>query len=123
VNVKASFFFQQDCLLQSLLSLQSPQTCVVHSEQTRFHDLQASLISVLGGLPAADSITAKTWNVELVMEALKSYAPNLEPQRIIEALDHEGFNVPDAKGFLVLVNAWRKLTSEPFPLQASHCRA
>lgn len=57
------------------------------------------------------------------MEALKSYAPNLEPQRIIAALDQEDFIVADAKGFLVLVNAWRKLTSEPFPLQASHCHA
>ena len=58
------------------------------------------------------------------METLKSHAPDLEPQRILEALDYEEFTVPDAKGFLVLVNAWRKLTSgEPFPLQASHSRA
>ena len=58
------------------------------------------------------------------METLKSQAPDLEPQRILEALDHEGFTVPDAKGFLVLVNAWRKITSgEPFPLQASCSQA
>lgn len=55
------------------------------------------------------------------MDALKLHAPDLDPQRVMEALDHEEFTVPDAKGFLVLVNAWRKLTSgEPFPLQASH---
>ena len=33
---------------------------------------------------------------------------------------YEEFTVPDAKGFLVLMNAWRKLAPEPFPLQASH---
>jgi len=82
---------------------------------------QASLSSVLGELPASDPSLVKTWNVELVMDALKLHAPDLDPQRVMEALDHEEFTVPDAKGFLVLVNAWRKLTSgEPFPLQASH---
>lgn len=80
-----------------------------------FHLLQASLTSVLG---LSDSSEAKSWNVEVAMEVLKSFAPDTQPRRIIAALDHAGFRVPDQEALQLLMKAWKKLTTESFPLQA-----
>ena len=60
---------------------------------------------------------AKTWNVEVAMGVVNSFVPTLQPQRILDALDHEGFHVPDQEGLHMLMKAWKKLTAEPFPLQ------
>ena len=67
---------------------------------------------------ASASSSASAWNVNVVMDAIKSAAPNLSWIRVAESLDYEGFSVPDAAGFSILMTAWRRATSEPFPLSA-----
>jgi CCR4-NOT transcription complex subunit 1 len=77
-----------------------------------------------GGAAAAQAgssgagASAAGWNVAVVMDSIKAAAPALSWQRVAEALDYEGFAVPDAAGFSLLMAAWRRATSEPFPLTA-----
>ena len=80
--------------------------------------MQASLNSVLGVSQGQDGSEPKTWNVDVAIEVLKNFVTDLQPHRIIEALDHEGFHVPDQEALYLLTNAWRKLSQDPFPLQA-----
>lgn len=62
---------------------------------------------------------ASSWNVAVIMDGIKAAAaPGLSWTRVADALDHDGFLVPDAAGFAALMTAWRRGTSEPFPLQA-----
>lgn len=67
---------------------------------------------------ASASSSATGWNVNVVMDAIKSAAPGISWPRVAEALDYDGFTVPDAAGFAILMGAWRRATSEPFPLTA-----
>ena len=92
-----------------------------HAADQDQHDTQASLAAALGGsaLPEQPWDGSKSWNMDLVLDMLKRAGPQLQPIGVMENLDFEGFNVPDANGFLVLMTAWKRLSSEAFPLQAS----
>ena len=83
--------------------------------------MQASLNSVLGVTQLQDGSEAKTWNVDVAIEVLKGFVPDMQSHRIIEALDHEGFHVPDQEALYLLTKAWKKLSLEHFPLQALLC--
>lgn len=58
------------------------------------------------------------WNYAAVVDAFKSRAPDLSWARVIECLDYEGFTVPDGQGFILLISAYRRATTDPFPLAA-----
>jgi CCR4-NOT transcription complex subunit 1 len=78
--------------------------------------MRAILSSTSAAASASSSATA--WNVNVVMDAIKAAAPSISWPRVAEALDYDGFSVPDAAGFAILMGAWRRATSEPFPLTA-----
>jgi CCR4-NOT transcription complex subunit 1 len=81
--------------------------------------MRAILSSNSNSSAAASSGSSATgWNVNVVMDAIKAAAPNISWPRVAEALDYDGFSVPDAAGFAILMGAWRRATSEPFPLTA-----
>ena len=80
--------------------------------------MQASLNDVLGVTQTQNGAEAKTWNIEVAMEVLTGLVPDIQSHRIVEALDHEGFHVPDQEALYLLTKAWKKLTLEPFPIQA-----
>ena len=84
--------------------------------------LAATLAAVLadGGAPAAPlgEPGAATWNVGAVVDALKARAPGLSWGRVAEALDHDGFLVPEPAGLGVLTAAFRRATGESLPLAA-----
>ena len=62
------------------------------------------------------------WNLDVVIAALKSAVPDVTPQAVASAFDHPGFFISSAKAFTVLMEAWKKLTSEPYPLHVSPCK-
>lgn len=82
--------------------------------------LQASLNNLLG-LRSTDGAEAKSWNVEVAVDTLKAFAPDLQPLHIAESLDHDGFQIPDQEGLHLFMKAWQKLSPEPFPLQVWLC--
>ena len=51
-----------------------------------FVGLQSSLATALGGLKISDSAGVKSWNVEIVMEALKAALPGLSIQSFLEII-------------------------------------
>lgn len=75
-------------------------------------------VLTISGSNSLNSSSASSWNVGVVMDGIKSAAPHLKWPKVAECLDYEGFNIPDAAGFSILMSAWRRATSEPFPLAA-----
>lgn len=63
------------------------------------------------------------WNLDVILPAIKAAIPETSPQAIAGALDTSGFFIPNAKAFVVFMEAWRKFSSEPFPLKVSPCLA
>ena len=58
-----------------------------------------------------------SYDLRLVMACLAPSLAALSPERLAEALDFEGFALPDAKAFLTLMACWRAATGvKPFPL-------
>jgi hypothetical protein len=60
-----------------------------------------------------------SWDLGVVMAALRPQLHAMSVERLAEALDHEGFALPDARAFLLLMACWRQATGDkPFPLPA-----
>lgn len=75
-------------------------------------------VLTIGGSSILNSNHGNSWNVSVVIDGIKAAAPSLNWQVVADSLDHDGFNVPDAAGFSILMSAWRRATSEAFPLAA-----
>lgn len=72
---------------------------------------------VLGtSLPIADRTTTG-WNLDVVVEVLKSHYPDFNWFGVANAFDYEDFFVPDAQAFEMLVSCFRKAVQENFPLE------
>lgn len=53
------------------------------------------------------SAEGRTWNVEVLVQALKEVAPNLQWNNVISDLDHPEFIVKDRQGLIILISALR----------------
>jgi hypothetical protein len=84
--------------------------------------LSATLAAVLaeGGTPSAPlgEAGSATWNVSVVVDVIKGRAPGLSWRGVAEALDHEGFLVPEPAGLGILTTAFRRATGESLPISA-----
>eukprot|EP00742_Colponemidia_sp_Colp-10_P004133 GILJ01004411.1.p1 GENE.GILJ01004411.1~~GILJ01004411.1.p1 ORF type:complete len:2283 (+),score=370.59 GILJ01004411.1:173-7021(+) len=87
--------------------------------QSAFSALQDHGRHGLMNAPAADAASrGLTWNIDVFVTTVNEMFPNFRWQAVIAALDYPGFLVVDAKGFFIIVSAYRKATSEPFPFAA-----
>lgn len=63
------------------------------------------------------SISASSWNVDLVVDILNSKFPSLAWTRVVEELDHKELYIPDKQGFSLMMRCLtRGLGNQPFPL-------
>ncbi|KAH0855728.1 hypothetical protein HID58_083989 [Brassica napus] len=62
--------------------------------------------------------TPKSWNVDILFETIKLLAPGTTWPRVIENLDHEGFDIPNMEAFLFFMMVVRNICKDPFPLHA-----
>ncbi|CAK9867154.1 unnamed protein product [Sphagnum jensenii] len=63
-------------------------------------------------------VWSTTWNVDVLVEAISELAPGISWRSVMENLDHDGFSLPDQKGFLLLLTVYNKACQDPFPLEA-----
>eukprot|EP01117_Protostelium_nocturnum_P004885 TRINITY_DN1770_c0_g1_i1.p1 TRINITY_DN1770_c0_g1~~TRINITY_DN1770_c0_g1_i1.p1 ORF type:complete len:1948 (-),score=339.96 TRINITY_DN1770_c0_g1_i1:159-6002(-) len=61
--------------------------------------------------------SAKGWNVVNFVDVVKQLFPELNWPEIIRNLDFSGFQIPDAKGFALLMAIYKRGSKEPFPLE------
>ncbi|KAH8935189.1 hypothetical protein BDL97_17G016600 [Sphagnum fallax] len=63
-------------------------------------------------------VWSTTWNVDVLVDAISELAPGISWRSVMENLDHDGFSLPDQKGFLLLLTVYNKACQDPFPLEA-----
>ncbi|KAF8048219.1 hypothetical protein N665_2608s0005 [Sinapis alba] len=62
--------------------------------------------------------TPKSWNVDILFETIKQLAPGTTWPRVIENLDHAGFDIPNMEAFLFFMMIVKNICKDPFPLHA-----
>lgn len=78
----------------------------------------SAFCSALGSSITVDTSLLKSWNVDVLVDSIKQLAPRTNWTRVMENLDHEGFNVPDEAAFSLLMSIYNKACPDPFPLHA-----
>ncbi|VVA89571.1 unnamed protein product [Arabis nemorensis] len=62
--------------------------------------------------------TPRAWNVDILVETIKQLAPGTSWRKVIENLDHDGFDIPNMESFLFFMRLYKTACKEPFPLGA-----
>ncbi|KAL0846022.1 hypothetical protein Bca101_019268 [Brassica carinata] len=69
-------------------------------KDTSVGDLHRRIGLSLGCCTPTKLPTPKSWNVDILFETIKQLAPGTTWRRVIENLDHEGFDIPNMEAFL-----------------------
>ncbi|KAL0866576.1 hypothetical protein Bca101_045694 [Brassica carinata] len=65
-----------------------------------------------------DLPTPVSWNVDILIETIKQLAPGTSWRKVIENLDHTGFDIPNMESFSFLMRLYKTACKDPFPLDA-----
>ncbi|KAH9788463.1 transcription regulator [Citrus sinensis] len=76
----------------------------------------------LGCSTMSDLPPLSSWNVDVLVKAIKQLAPNTNWIRVVENLDYEGFYIPTEEAFSFFMSVYKyacqSKLQEPFPLHA-----
>ncbi|XP_022553233.2 CCR4-NOT transcription complex subunit 1 isoform X1 [Brassica napus] len=63
--------------------------------------------------------TPTSWNVDILIETIKQLqAPGTSWRKVIENLDHSGFDIPNMESFSFFMRLYKTACKDPFPLDA-----
>ncbi|OMP00668.1 hypothetical protein COLO4_12469 [Corchorus olitorius] len=72
----------------------------------------------LGCNTSSDLPPLSSWNIDVLIKAIKQLAPSTNWIQVIEYMDHEGFHIPSEAAFSFFMSVYRHACLEPFPLHA-----
>ncbi|XP_066384368.1 LOW QUALITY PROTEIN: uncharacterized protein [Miscanthus floridulus] len=78
----------------------------------------ATFVSAIRNSHTNDSPQLTKWNTDVLVDSINELAPSTNWVRVMEYLDHEGFNIPDETGFYLLISIYARACKDPFPLHA-----
>lgn len=79
---------------------------------------EQAVADVLGMVARTSGEGSAGWNVNILVEGLKTANPALDWGHVAGHLDQPDFKIPDGAALAVLMNAWRQASTESFPLNA-----
>ncbi|XP_008658996.1 CCR4-NOT transcription complex subunit 1 isoform X8 [Zea mays] len=82
------------------------------------HNTYATFVSAIRNSHTNDSPQPTKWNTDVLVDSINELAPSTNWVRVIEYLDHEGFNIPDEASFYLLMSIYECACKDPFPLHA-----
>ncbi|CAL5195221.1 unnamed protein product [Lathyrus oleraceus] len=113
-EVLSLFLPLTDNMLSKLLGAIAHSHAGLEDNQSTFLTFGAALgYNNLSELPPLNS-----WNIDVLIDTVKSLAPQTSWVRVIENLDHEGFYLPSEEAFSFLMSVYKHACKEPFPLRA-----
>ncbi|ONL92550.1 transcription regulator [Zea mays] len=89
-----------------------------HSGLGDAHNRYATFVSAILNSHTNDSSQLTKWNADVLVDSINELAPSTNWVRVMEYLDHEGFNIPDETGFYLLMSIYTRACKDPFPLHA-----
>lgn len=60
----------------------------------------------------------RSWNADVLIEAINQLAPGTSWRKVIENLDHSGFDIPNMESFSFFMRLYRTACKDPFPIDA-----
>ncbi|KAK3124635.1 hypothetical protein QOZ80_7BG0589710 [Eleusine coracana subsp. coracana] len=82
------------------------------------HNTYSTFLSAFGSNQAIDASQLTAWNIDVLVDSINETAPETDWTRVIQNLDHEGFNIPDEAAFCLLMSIYSRACKDPFPLHA-----
>ncbi|ESQ36840.1 hypothetical protein EUTSA_v10006521mg [Eutrema salsugineum] len=82
------------------------------------HTTFSTFSSALGCCIPTEVPTPRSWNVDILIETIKQLAPGTSWRKVIENLDHDGFDIPNMESFSFFMRLYKTACKEPFPLDA-----
>ncbi|KAL0654744.1 LOW QUALITY PROTEIN: hypothetical protein Bca4012_097435 [Brassica carinata] len=62
--------------------------------------------------------TPRSWNADILIETIIQLAPATSWRKVIENLDHSGFDIPNMESFSFFMRLYKTACKDPFPLDA-----
>ncbi|KAL1217144.1 hypothetical protein V5N11_021478 [Cardamine amara subsp. amara] len=96
---------------------------IIGSVARTFADLEDnhttfSTFSLALGCCIPTELPPRSWNVDILVETIKQLAPGTSWRKVIENLDHDGFDIPNMESFSFFMQLYKTACKEPFPLGA-----
>ncbi|RCV47021.1 hypothetical protein SETIT_9G577600v2 [Setaria italica] len=82
------------------------------------HNTYATFVSAIHNSHTNDSPQLTKWNTDVLVDSINELAPSTNWVRVMEYLDHDGFNIPDEAAFYLLMSIYARACKDPFPLHA-----
>ncbi|WVZ55056.1 hypothetical protein U9M48_005770 [Paspalum notatum var. saurae] len=89
-----------------------------HNGLGEAHNTYATFVSAIHNSHTSDSPQLTKWSTDVLVDSIIELAPNTNWLRVMEYLDHEGFNIPDEAAFNLLMSIYARACKDPFPLHA-----
>ncbi|KAH9287615.1 hypothetical protein KI387_031732 [Taxus chinensis] len=88
-----------------------------HTGLVDAHGTHGTFYSSLFNSSVTDCSWLSSWNIDVLLDSIKELAPEIKWVSVMEALDHEGFYLPDQQSFSMLMSTYAKTCQDPFPVQ------
>ncbi|KAF8111472.1 hypothetical protein N665_0074s0008 [Sinapis alba] len=62
--------------------------------------------------------TPRSWNPDILIQTINQLAPGTSWRKVIENLDHSGFDIPNMESFSFFMRLYKTACKDPFPLDA-----
>ncbi|XP_019098237.1 PREDICTED: CCR4-NOT transcription complex subunit 1-like isoform X9 [Camelina sativa] len=82
------------------------------------HTTFSTFSLALGSCIPSELPTPKSWNVDILVDTINLLAPGTSWRKVIENLDHDGFDIPNMESFAFFMRLYKTACKEPFPLDA-----
>ncbi|XP_048599242.1 CCR4-NOT transcription complex subunit 1-like isoform X2 [Brassica napus] len=82
------------------------------------HTTFSTFSLVLGCCIPTELSTPMSWSVDILIETIKQLAPGTSWRKVIENLDHSGFDIPNKESFSFFMRLYKTASQDPFPLDA-----
>ncbi|KAG2320415.1 hypothetical protein Bca52824_013628 [Brassica carinata] len=82
------------------------------------HTTFSAFSLVLGCCIPTELSAPRSWSVDILIETIKQLAPGTSWRKVIENLDHSGFEIPNKESFSFFMRLYKTACKDPFPLDA-----
>ncbi|OEL27045.1 CCR4-NOT transcription complex subunit 1 [Dichanthelium oligosanthes] len=89
-----------------------------HNGLGEAQNTHATFVSAIRNSHTSDSPQLTKWNTDVLVDSINELAPRTNWVRVMEYLDHDGFNIPDEAAFYLLMSMYARACKDPFPLHA-----
>ncbi|KAA8539793.1 hypothetical protein F0562_026485 [Nyssa sinensis] len=78
----------------------------------------STFCAAIGSSITSETSCPNSWNVDVLVDSIKQFAPETNWILVMENLDHEGLYFPNEQAFSFFMSVYSRACQDPFPLHA-----